>query len=188
MKVIFSLLIPLPLTSFCFVFSIAPSPPFDSWKSWLLFWSCSLKNWLAYCGAFTWPGRQLLRLLFAVLSPVFHSLLFLNLRSGPILEASIHPPNHFVLPAAISFTRRWAFFVFKHKSRAVWQINKAVKLLNFKKEDQLSSFCAGFWYITCTDARIRFSYIYHFPVFLCVLIKEKLIFWLRIYFPKLPST
>ena len=120
--------------------------------------------------------------------PVFHSLLFLNLRSGPILEASIHPPNHFVSPATISFTRRWAFFVFKRKSRAVWQINKAVKLLNFKKEDQLSSFCAGFWDITCTDARIRFSYIYHFPVFLCVLIKEKLIFWLRIYFPKLPST
>ena len=135
MKVIFSLPIPLPLTSFCFVFSIVPSPPFDSWKSWLLFWSCSLKNWLAYCGAFTLPVWSVAKTALCCAFSSFpqfpgHSLLVLNLRSGPILEASIHLPNHFVLPAVISFTRRWAFFVFKHKSRAVWQVNKAVKLLN----------------------------------------------------------
>ena len=136
MKVIFSLPPPLPLTSFCFVFSVAPSPPSDAWNSWLLFWSCSLKNWLAYCGAFTLPVWSVIKTALCCAFSSFpqfpgHSLLFLNLRSGPILEASIHPPNYFVLPAVISFTcRRWAFFVFKHKSRAVWQVNKAVKLLN----------------------------------------------------------
>lgn len=61
------------------------------------------------------------RQLFIVLSPVFHNLLFLNLRSGPILvAASIHSPNRFAsLPAGISFPRRRAFFGFIN-TKAAW--------------------------------------------------------------------
>ena len=152
MKVIFSLPTPLPLTSFCFVFSVAPSPPSDAWNSWLLFSSCSLKNWLAYCGAFTWPGGQWQRLLFAGLSPVFHSLLFLNPRSGTVLKASIHSPNHFVLPAAISFTRRWAFFVFKPKVGPCDRLTKGLNYL-IKRGPAIQFLCRSLVYNLhwCTD-------------------------------------
>ena len=100
----------------------------DTWNSWLLFWSCSLKNWLAYCGAFRLDlSGQWQRQLFVVLPPVFHSSLFLKLTSGPILVASIHSPNHFALPAGISFTRRGAFLGFKAQK----QCDRLKKRLNY---------------------------------------------------------